>query len=566
MRNAFTVRAVLKQLPVRVESAAAYGDRLLLGTANGALLVYQVAEPAGDKLPTLQLVDTKKSFARRAIEYLGVVKEAGVLVCLADYLVTLYDLHTLSNATPLNNTKGAHIVATHTAVDQVDGIPTLVSKVAVYGKRRIVVLEWRNAEFYKTFEFTSPEKIIAMQFAASGLLTLSTAREFLTLQIPLGQWDDLFPADTSSLRTLAGGGFGAAAHAAGSVMYGRSDEGAHGPGNRGNNQDPSFSSSYSGQDQQAATQQPPLANNSTNAAATTAAASGSMWGSWTLGLAGSSTEAKTTIARMPGEKLLLCHKDIGVFINSAGKLCRQEYAEPMSFMRAPSGITYTSSYAVAISSDTGSSAQHPSTSNSASPETSRFNVEVRNIATQALVQSLFLSEEQPLHVFNGSGGKQVWAIGLHTVWRLIPMPIEQQVEDVLAAGQYDEALSLVSQSDNILESEKEELTVKIRWLRARWLFREQAKYEDALAEFTDLGATPTEVIALCPERVAGDLAEDISDIEADHGGDADGDQDGGRLAGSKTESSDSTEPPAGDDSSKQSGHPKPARKRAKPKQ
>ncbi|KAJ2585940.1 hypothetical protein EV177_009853, partial [Coemansia sp. RSA 1804] len=250
--------------------------------------------------------------------------------------------------------------------------------VAVYGKRRIVVLEWRNAEFYKTFEFTSPEKIIAMQFAASGLLTLSTAREFLTLQIPLGQWDDLFPADTSSLRTLAGGGFGAAAHAAGSVMYGRSDEGSYGPGNRGNNQDPSFSSSSSsGQDQQAATQQPPLANNSTNAA-TTAAASGSggsMWGSWTLGLAGSSTEAKTTIARMPGEKLLLCHKDIGVFINSAGKLCRQEYAEPMSFMRAPSGITYTSSYAVAISSDTGSSPQHPSTNNSASPETSRFNVE-----------------------------------------------------------------------------------------------------------------------------------------------------------------------------------------------
>ncbi|KAJ2664875.1 Vacuolar morphogenesis protein 6 [Coemansia sp. RSA 1200] len=565
MRNAFTVRAVLKQLPVRIESATAYGDRLLLGTVNGALLVYQVTEPTGDKLPTLSLIDTKKSFARKAIEYLGVIKEAGVLVCLADNLVTLYDLHTLSNATPLNNTKGAHIIATHTAVDRVDNIPTLVSKVAVYGKRRIVVLEWRNAEFYKTFEYTSAEKIIAMQFAASGLLTLSTAREFLTLQLPLGQWDDLFPADTSSLRTLAGGGFGAAAHAAGSIMYGRSDEGSYGPGNRGSSQNPSSSSS--GPDQQTVPQQPTSANNSTNT--TTAAASGtggSMWGSWTLGLAGTSTETKTTIARMPGEKLLLCHKDIGVFINSAGKLCRQEYTEPMSFMRAPSGITYTSSYVVAISSDTGSSPQHSSTNSSTSPEKSRFNVEVRNIATQALVQSLFLSEEQPLHVFNGSGGKQVWAIGLHTVWRLIPMPIEQQVEDVLAAGQYDEALSLVSQSDNILESEKEELTVKIRWLRARWLFREQAKYEDALAEFTDLGATPTEVIALCPERVAGDLAEDISDIDTDYDGDADAEHDGGRVAESKTESSDSTEPPTGDDNSKQSGHPKLIKKKAKPKQ
>ncbi|KAJ1906143.1 Vacuolar morphogenesis protein 6 [Coemansia sp. IMI 209127] len=504
MRNAFTVRAVLKQLPVRIEAAAAYGDRLLLGTASGALLVYQVTEPAGDKLPTLSLVDTKKAFARKAIEYLGVIKEAGVLVCLADNVVTLYDLHSLSNATPLNNTKGAHIIAMHTAVDHIDNIPTLVSKVAVYGKRRIVVLEWRNAEFHKTFEYSSAEKIVAMQFASPGLLALSTTREFLTLQLPLGQWDDLFPADTSSLRTLAGS-FGAGG------MYGRPDDGGRGPGNKAASPDESR------------LQQPTAAGNSTaNATTSAAGAGGSMWGSWTLGLAGSSTETKTTISRMPGERLLLCHKDIGVFINSAGKLCRQEFAEPMSFMRAPSGITYTSSYAIAISSDAGLPSPQPSSASVSPSLHSKFNVEVRNIATQALVQSLFLAEEQPLYVFNGSGGKQVWAIGLNTVWRLISIPIQQQVEDVLVAAQYDEALSLVAQSDNILESEKEELTVKIRWLRARWLFREQAKYDDALTEFTDLGATPTEVIALCPERVAGNLAEDISDIESDDEGEEDG--------------------------------------------
>ncbi|KAJ2384734.1 Vacuolar morphogenesis protein 6, partial [Coemansia sp. RSA 2559] len=502
--------------------AAAYGDRLLLGTANGALLVYQVTEPAGDKLPTLSLVDTKKAFARKAIEYLGVIKEAGVLVCLADNLATLYDLHSLSNATPLNNTKGAHIIAMHTAVDHIDNIPTLVSKVAVYGKRRIVVLEWRNAEFFKTFEYSSAEKIVAMQFASPGLLALSTAREFLTLQLPRGQWDDLFPADTSSLRTLAGS-FGAGG------MYGRPDDGRRGPGSKTVHPDESR------------LQQPMAAGTSAaNATASAAATGGSMWGSWALGLAGSSTETKTTISRMPGERLLLCHKDIGVFINSAGKLCRQEYAEPMSFMRAPSAITYTSSYAIAISSDAGLPSPQPSSASLSPSPHSKFNVEVRNIATQALVQSLFLAEEQPLHVFNGSGGKQVWAIGLNTVWRLIPIPIQQQVEDVLVAAQYDEALSLVAQSDNILESEKEELTVKIRWLRARWLFREQAKYDDALTEFTDLGATPTEVIALCPERVAGDLAEDISDIGSG-GEEEDDDGGGGPVGGTADDAGDGSE-------------------------
>ncbi|KAJ2095293.1 Vacuolar morphogenesis protein 6, partial [Coemansia sp. S142-1] len=454
MHNAFDIRAVLRQLPVRIESAVAYSDRLLLGTATGALLMYRVVEPTKDRPLNISLMETKKAFARKAIEHLDVIKEAGVLVCLADGLVTLYDLHSLSGATPLNNTRGANLVAVHTAVDYIDGIPTLVSKLAVHAKRKLVVLEWRDAEFYKPLEYSAAEKITAMQFASASLLVVSTAREFLTLQLSQNQWDDLFPADTASLRTVAAGSLSAV-------------------GNNGSG--PESTSSP----------QP--------------ASSGGMWGSWGIGLSGSSTDVKTIIARMPGEKLLLCHEDIGVFINSAGKLCRQEYADPTLFSRVPTGITHTSSYVISISSDHGGS-------------DTKTNVEVRNIGTQALVQQLCLTDETPMQVFNGSGGKHVWAVGRHTVWRLIPVPIQQQVEDVLAAGQYDEALSLVARSDSILESEKEELTVKIRWLRARWLFREQAKYEEALSELTDLGATPTEAISLCPERIAGELAdEDIED-------------------------------------------------------
>ncbi|KAJ2162215.1 Vacuolar morphogenesis protein 6 [Coemansia sp. RSA 552] len=480
MHHAFTIRALLKQLPVRVESAAAYGDRLLLGTASGALLVYRVSEPARDRVPAVTLVETKKAFARRAIEHLGVIKEAGVLVCLADGLATLYDLHTLSNATPLSNTRGAHIMALHTGVDHIDGIPTLVSKLAVYGKRRVVVLEWRDAEFFKAFEYTATERIIAMQFSAPGLLVLSTAREFLTLQLPRGQWDDLFPADTASLRTAVGGPLGST------------------PG-------PEASGAGNGTDAASSTHASPPSSSGTGSGG------GGMWGSWTLGLAGSSSDVQTQIVRMPGDKLMLCHKDIAVFINAAAKLCRNEHPEPMMFSRAPTGITYTSSYAIAISRDPGSP---PQSGPSTRPPPEKFNVEVRNIGTQALVQTLALTEEEPTHIFSSSGGKQVWAVGPHTVWRLMPAPIQQQVEDVLAAEQYDEAISLVAQSDNILEEEKLDLTAKIRWLRAHWLFREEAKYEDALAELSDLAATPTEAIALCPERIAGELAEDSSDDES----------------------------------------------------
>ncbi|KAJ2895856.1 Vacuolar morphogenesis protein 6, partial [Coemansia aciculifera] len=492
MHIAFDIHAVLRQLPVRIESAVAYSDRLLLGTATGALLMYRVVEPTKDRALSISLMETKKAFARKAIEHLDVIKEAGVLVCLADGMVTLYDLHSLGGATPLSNTKGANLVATHTAVDHIDGIPTLVSKLAIHAKRKLVVLEWRDAEFYKTLEYTAAERITAMQFASASILVLSTAREFLTLQLSQNQWDDLFPADTASLRTVAAGSLTAAA-ISGNFARGGGPESMPSP------QPAQVPASIGG---------------------------GGMWGSWGIGLSGTSTEVKTIIARMPGEKLLLCHENIGVFINSVGKLCRQEYSDPTQFSRAPTGISFTSSYVIAISGDhSGTEAAGAASGSANRQSTQKSNVEVRNIGTQALVQQLYLADEAPTLVFNGAGGKQVWAVGRHTVWRLMPAPIQQQVEDVLAAGQYDEALSLVARSDSILESEKEELTIKIRWLRARWLFKEQAKYEEALSELTDLGATPTEAIALCPERIAGELADETSDAgtddETDRGSDGD---------------------------------------------
>lgn len=457
MHNAFNVLPVLQQLPVQVECAAVYSDRLLLGTSTGALLVYRVVEPTPDKPLAITLTETKKTFARKAVERLEVIKEAGVLACLADGLVTLYDLHTFGNATPLGNTKGANLIAAYTAVDHIDNIPTLVSKLAIHARRRIVVLEWRDAEFYQSSEYNAANKITALQFAAPGLLILSTAREFLTLQLPEGQWDDLFPADVASIRTVAGSG---------------------------------------------------LANDDTMSSKTGSqsdSGGGGGWGAWAMGLSGgggSSSEIKTIVARMPNERLLLCHEGVAVFISSAGKLCHTDYTKPMQFGFAPSAITHTSSYAIAITSAATSSLEK---------DVEAHNIEVRNIGTQALVQSLSLNEEPPMLVLNGSGGKQIWAIGHHTVWRLMPAPIQQQVEDVLQAEQYDEALALVERSDNILEEERKDLTVKIRWLRARYMFREEARYEEALAEFTDLEATPTEAIALCPERIAGELAEDDSD-------------------------------------------------------
>ncbi|KAI8584640.1 hypothetical protein K450DRAFT_217246 [Umbelopsis ramanniana AG] len=85
MHHAFQVSTVLDKI-ARIESIFAYGDKLLIGTGTGQLLVYEVKEPlvAGtEEQPVVTLVDTRKNFSRRPIDQIDIIKEIEVLVTLS---------------------------------------------------------------------------------------------------------------------------------------------------------------------------------------------------------------------------------------------------------------------------------------------------------------------------------------------------------------------------------------------------------------------------------------------------------------------------------------------------
>jgi len=106
---------------------------------------------------TATLLRSVEKFARK-VEQLSVIKEVGILVALAgtcwliiefivDSTVTLYDLQKFELLEHLTKTKGANIFAVASNIEKdADGVPTIVSRLAVIVKRKLLVYSWHDAE------------------------------------------------------------------------------------------------------------------------------------------------------------------------------------------------------------------------------------------------------------------------------------------------------------------------------------------------------------------------------------------------------------------------------------
>ncbi|KAG0322530.1 Vam6/Vps39-like protein, partial [Dissophora globulifera] len=138
MHDAFKVYTVIEKLPHKIESIFAQGDKLYVGTSTGTLLVYSVREP----LPTqdgrqeeaisVTLMETLKTFSKKAIEQIDIIKAVGVLVTLTDNCVSLHDIDTFALRTQLNNTRGATLFSVFSKIEFQDGlVPQVVTRLAV---------------------------------------------------------------------------------------------------------------------------------------------------------------------------------------------------------------------------------------------------------------------------------------------------------------------------------------------------------------------------------------------------------------------------------------------------
>lgn len=170
MLSAFTAQPIveLKQRDKsKIESILSHSDQLLVGLNTGSLRIYRVkapaAQPADDEEPNAagagadgsatntkpsELLREYEKFSKYKIEQLAVFREANILISLSNGLVSIHDLGTYELQEQLTNTKGASVFAATSNIvkDSTSGVPTLVSRLAVGVKRRLLLWSWHDGE------------------------------------------------------------------------------------------------------------------------------------------------------------------------------------------------------------------------------------------------------------------------------------------------------------------------------------------------------------------------------------------------------------------------------------
>ncbi|KAF9895047.1 Vacuolar morphogenesis protein 6 [Aspergillus nanangensis] len=229
MLSAFTARPLVELKPrdkSRIESLLGYGDRLLAGLNNGNLRIYRVNEdtpddpdgpphdannhhpPEGDggtirngdhgsrpgtmnsavtpKYKQTDLLREVEKFSRYKIEQLALIKEAKLLVSLSGGYVSIHDLQNYELQEQLGRTKGATAFAVTSNIvnDPETGVPSIVSRLAVAVKRKILLWTWRDMERENdTAEMSLVSGIKTLTWVSGTKLVVGLNSNFVMVEI-----------------------------------------------------------------------------------------------------------------------------------------------------------------------------------------------------------------------------------------------------------------------------------------------------------------------------------------------------------------------------------------------
>ncbi|KAF2866090.1 hypothetical protein BDV95DRAFT_553214 [Massariosphaeria phaeospora] len=208
MLSAFTARPVveLKQRDKsKIESILAYGDRVLVGLNTGSLRIYRVnelneeaeaeqngdqngdaPEPRTSKSKPADLLREEEKFSRRPVQQLAIIKEANILVSLSDNHVSIHDLQTYTLQEKLEKTRGAatFAVTSNIVKDPSTGIPSIMSRLAVAVKRKIILWTWQDMELSgEAAEITLPASVKCLIWATGTKIVAGMDPGFVMVDV-----------------------------------------------------------------------------------------------------------------------------------------------------------------------------------------------------------------------------------------------------------------------------------------------------------------------------------------------------------------------------------------------
>ncbi|KAF5327421.1 hypothetical protein D9619_004692 [Psilocybe cf. subviscida] len=453
-------KVVLSGLKDKFHSLTVQADRLYLGSATGALHIYGLGPES------LELVEIKKNIARRPIEQLGFLKDVNSLVVLSETTVSLFPLPTLSPPTPLLKANAAFSFAIHTSSVQQAGAQgefsrqdpktSLITYLLVGCRRRAVLYSWKDGEPQEVKEAPLPHSARAIVFINKDTACFAySPTEFAMFSIPtMTAADIVIPLPTTG-------------------------------------------------------------------SSTTMNAISGLTGYMTLGLG---AKAKPAVAQTAESELLLAKDGQGFFVGADGKVCRSEaidwpaqpeeiaFVKPYIFSVLPPGTVptttpdasvtpaFNATSVIQIRSSLSLEIQQtlPFPFNAPGPTTVSQNASLRLLTASSAAKSpLYLLSTPTDKTAAASDGTSLWCFSMH--------PWSAQIDELVLAGKYADALVLLGTLDDAQVPDKDQRRIRIRALNAVAQFRDQ-KWDAAIQTFVDLDFNPAKVVALYPEAVAGRLS------------------------------------------------------------
>ncbi|ETI28718.1 hypothetical protein G647_01169 [Cladophialophora carrionii CBS 160.54] len=217
MLSAFTAQPIveLKQRDKsKIESVLFHSDQLLVGLNTGALRIYRIKgppsrpdetsdqdggsasvarTPAPPSKPT-ELLREYEKFAKYKIEQLAVFREANILISLSNGLVSIHDLGTYELNEQLTRSKGASAFAATSNIvkDSSTGVPTLVSRLAVAVKRRLLLWTWHEGELEgDAVEIALSNSIKSLTWATGTKIVVGLTANYVIVDIDSHEVKDI---------------------------------------------------------------------------------------------------------------------------------------------------------------------------------------------------------------------------------------------------------------------------------------------------------------------------------------------------------------------------------------
>lgn len=154
----------------------------------------------------------QEKFSKYKIEQLAIVKEANLLVSLSNGHVSIHDLQTYELQETLAKTKGASTFAVTSNIvkDPSTGVPSIVSRLAVAVKRRLLLWSWHDMELASdTNELTLVTGIKTLTWATGTKIIAGLSSSYVLVDVESNVVVDIVgPGSIGGAPGQDGGRFG----------------------------------------------------------------------------------------------------------------------------------------------------------------------------------------------------------------------------------------------------------------------------------------------------------------------------------------------------------------------